>query len=80
MKSILVPLVVAWLVAAVITVPLIIGFVNVLFVNVCVASVVTNVPVASGIVSVLFVLLLGLAIVNIPVPLALLSSFIDDIS
>jgi len=31
-------------------------------------------------VSVLFVLLLGLAIVNMPVPLALLSSFIDDIS
>jgi hypothetical protein len=38
------------------------------------------VPVLSGSVSVLFVLLLGLAIVNMPVPLALLSSFIDDIS
>jgi hypothetical protein len=38
------------------------------------------VPVLSGSVSVLFVLLFGLAIVNMPVPLALLSSFIDDIS
>jgi hypothetical protein len=44
-----------------------------------VEAVVSTVPVLSGSVSVLFVLLFGLAKVNIPVPLALLSSFIDDI-